>query len=45
MKLAKDVDLVTMLKRSFPSLHEEILSLAFFIVQKGLALSRCERWS
>ena len=45
MKVAKDVGLPTLLKQSFPSIHEEILSLAFFFVQKGLALSRCERWS
>ena len=45
MKLAKDVGLLSMLKQSFPSIHEEILSLVFFFVQKGFALSRCERWS
>jgi len=44
-KLAKDSGLTAALKKSFPEIHEEILSLAFFIAQKGLALSRCEIWS
>ena len=44
-KLAKDTGLAEALKRSFPDNHEEILSLAFFIAQKGLALSRCDMWS
>ena len=45
MKLAKDIGLIKMLKKCLPEIHEEILSLVFFIVQKGLALSRCEMWS
>jgi len=32
-------------KKSSPDIYEEILSLSFFIVQKGLALSRCDIWS
>ena len=44
-KLAKDMGLAAALKKSFPDTHEEILSLAFFIAQKGLALSRCDIWS
>ena len=44
-KLASDMGLTAALKRSFPDTHEEILSLAFFVAQKGLALSRCEIWS
>jgi transposase len=44
-KLAKDTGLTATLKKSFPDIYEEILSLAFFIAQKGLALSRCEIWS
>ena len=44
-KLAKDTGLAAALKKSFPDNHEEILSLAFFIAQKGLPLSRCEIWS
>jgi hypothetical protein len=28
-----------------PEIYEEILSLVFFIVQKGAALSRCDLWS
>jgi transposase len=45
MKLAKDAGLTSMLKKVFPDTHAEILSLASFITQKGLALSRCEMWS
>jgi transposase len=45
MKLAKDTGLAAALKKSFPDTHEEILSLAFFVAQKGLALSRCDIWS
>jgi transposase len=44
-KLAKDLGLPSMLKKCFPAIHDELLSLTFFLVQKGLALSRCERWS
>jgi len=44
-KLAKDTGLAAALKKSFPDTHEEILSLAFFIAQKGLPLSRCDIWS
>jgi hypothetical protein len=44
-KLAKDTGLTAALKKSFPNTHEEILSLAFFIAQKGLPLSRCDMWS
>ena len=44
-KLAHDIGLAKMLKQCLPGIHEEILSLVFFIVQKGLALSRCEMWS
>lgn len=44
-KLAKDTGLTAALKKSFPKAYEEILSLGFFIAQKGLALSRCDIWS
>ena len=44
-KLAKDTGLTATLKKSFPDTYEEILSLAFFIAQKGVALSRCDIWS
>jgi len=44
-KLAKDTGLATALKKSFPESHEEIMSLAFFLAQKGLPLSRCDIWS
>ena len=43
--LANDTGLAAALKKSFPDTHEEILSLAFFIAQKGIALSRCDIWS
>jgi transposase len=44
-KIAKDTGLSSALKKVFPDIHKELLSLVFFITQKGLALSRCERWS
>ena len=44
-KLAKDTGLTAALKKSFPDTYEEVSSLAFFIAQKGLALSRCDIWS
>jgi len=44
-KLAKDTGLTAALKKCFPDAHEEILSLAFFIAQKGFPLSRCDIWS
>jgi len=44
-KLADDMGLSSALKKSFPETHKKILSLAFFLAQKGLALSRCETWS
>jgi hypothetical protein len=45
MKLANEIGLTSALRKSFPKAHEKILSLAFFIAQKGIALSRCEIWS
>jgi hypothetical protein len=44
-KLASDSRLETLLRNCFPGRHEHILSLAFYIVQKGLPLYRCESWS
>ena len=44
-KLTEQIGLDTMLKKCFPDLHSSILSMVYFIVQKGLALSHCERWS
>jgi hypothetical protein len=44
-KIADDLGVTSLLKRCFPKIHEQILSLAFFLVQKGLPLSRCEQWS
>lgn len=44
-ELTKQTGLETMLKKCFPDLHSAILSMVYFIVQKGLALSHCEQWS
>lgn len=44
-KIATDTGLANVLKKCFPELHRQILSLVFFITQKGLPLSRCEAWS
>jgi len=44
-QLTQRTGLSNLLKQSFPGLHKEILSLVYFIVQKGLPLSRSESWS
>ena len=44
-KIADSIGLSSALKKCFPETYEKILSLAFFMAQKGLALSRCEMWS
>lgn len=44
-KLTEQTGLDTMLKKCFPEIHSAMLSLVYFIVQKGLALSHCEPWS
>lgn len=44
-KVSEDIGLPAVLQSCFPGRHEHILSLAFFLVQKGLPLSRCELWS
>jgi transposase len=44
-KLAKDTGLAGIVNRCFPKLHAEMTSLVYFIVQKGLPLSRSEAWS
>jgi hypothetical protein len=44
-KVASDTGLVTAIKKSLPSQYLRILSAAYFLVQKGLPLSRCEAWS
>lgn len=43
--LAKETGLESCVKRTFPALHNEIMSLVHFIVHKGLPLSRSESWS
>ena len=44
-KLTSQTGLYSMLKKCFPEIHAEILSMVYFIVQKGLPLSHCEPWS
>ncbi|MBU2643696.1 transposase, partial [bacterium] len=44
-KLSIDTGLASIVKRCFPQLHEEMMSLVYFIVEKGLPLSRSEAWS
>lgn len=44
-KLVKDTGLTSLVSRCFSKLHAEIMSLVYFIVQKGLPLSRSETWS
>lgn len=44
-KLSTNIGLVSLLKKCFPHNYEELLSLVFFITQKGFALSRCGIWS
>jgi transposase len=44
-RTATDIGLYDILKECFPTDYLQILSLAFFLVQKGLPLSRCETWS
>jgi len=44
-KLAQETGLAGLVRRLFPDLHGEMMSLVHFIVQKGLPLSRGEPWS
>ena len=44
-KLAEETGLRKLLKASFRNMHEEILSIVYFLVEKGLPLSRIEPWS
>jgi hypothetical protein len=44
-EIARDTGLALILKRCFPQSYQQILSLVYFIVQKGLPLSRSEIWS
>lgn len=44
-KLTSATGLDTMLKKCFPEIHAELLSIVYFIVQKGLPLAHCEPWS
>ena len=43
--IATDIGLKNILRDCFPKKWLQILSLAYFLVQKGLPLSRCETWS
>jgi transposase len=44
-KVAQDTGLTQILQQIFPDFFDKLLSIVFFIVQKGLPLSRCESWS
>eukprot|EP00828_Plagiopyla_frontata_P048044 TRINITY_DN9084_c0_g1_i2.p1 TRINITY_DN9084_c0_g1~~TRINITY_DN9084_c0_g1_i2.p1 ORF type:complete len:279 (-),score=-8.04 TRINITY_DN9084_c0_g1_i2:83-919(-) len=44
-KLTEQTGLDAMLKKCFPETHSAILSMVYFIVQKGLPLAHCEPWS
>jgi hypothetical protein len=44
-KVAHDTGLEQTIRACFPGRGEHVLSLAFFLAQKGLPLSRCEAWS
>ena len=44
-KVSKEIGLTSAINRCFPDTHDMILSLAFFVTQKGLPLSRSELWS
>jgi transposase len=44
-KIDTDLGIGHLMERCFPDVYREIMSLVYFIVQKGLPLSRCEFWS
>ena len=44
-RVSKLIGLESILQRIFPAIYMQILSLAYFLVQKGLPLSRAETWS
>ena len=44
-KLTEQTGLERMLKKCFPEINRAILSLVYFVVQKGLPLAHCEPWS
>lgn len=44
-RIADDLGIRKILKRCFPDTYLAVLSLVYFIVQKGLALSHAEQWS
>jgi transposase len=43
--VAQETGLESCVKKAFPELHNEIMSMVHFIAHKGLPLSRCESWS
>jgi len=43
--LSKDIGLTRVIRQSFSDVSDELLSLAFFLAQKGDALSLSEAWS
>ncbi|HBM15324.1 MAG TPA: hypothetical protein DD381_03115 [Lentisphaeria bacterium] len=44
-KITSEIGLDIMLKKCFPEIYAEIMSIVYFIVQKGLPLAHCEPWS
>jgi len=44
-KLSQQTGLSSLVNRCFPDLADEMMSLVYFIVQKGLPLSQSESWS
>jgi hypothetical protein len=44
-QIAQKTGIASLLRQCFPKSHNEILSLVYFIAQKGLPLSRSEPWS
>ena len=44
-KLTEQTGLNVILKKCFPEIYCSVLSMVYFIVQKGLPLAHCEPWS
>jgi transposase len=44
-KIDDELGVGTLVRRCFPNINNEIMSLVYFIVQKGMPLSRSEFWS
>jgi len=44
-KITKSLGLDKILRQSFPDIHEQILSMAYYLTTKGGALSHCDSWA